>query len=68
MRKWKTNDQDLQRKMESQSGGEKSLPSAENQSDDQSFSKSQFQSTTAWNNVTDQLEFTFESLASYLEE
>ena len=65
--------------MESQSAGEKSLPSAEIQSEDQSFSKSQFQSTTAsqgipkvlgiiWNNVADQLEFTFESLASYLEE
>ena len=30
--------------------------------------RNQFQSTTAWNNVTDQLEFTYESLASYLEE
>ena len=79
MRKWKTNDQDLQRKMESQSAGEKLLPSAEIHSEDQSILKSQLQSTTAsqdipellgitWNNVTDQLEFTFESLASYLEE
>ena len=42
VRKWKTNDQDLPRKMESQSAGEKSLPSAEIQSEDQSFSKSQF--------------------------
>ena len=78
MRKWKTNDQDLQRKMESQNACEKSISPAEIQSEDQSFSKSQFQPNTSqdipkvlgipWNNATNQLEFTFEGLASYLEE
>lgn len=57
---------------------EKSISPAEIQSEDQSFSKSQFQPSTSqdipkvlgipWNNSTDQLEFTFEGLASYLEE
>ena len=70
MRKWKTNDQDLQRKMESQNACEKSISPAEIQSEDQSFSKSQFQPSTSqdipkdvgipWHNSTDQLEFTFE--------
>ena len=78
MRKWKTNDQDLQRKMESQNACEKSISPAEIQSEDQSFSKSQFQPSTSqdipkvlgipWNNSTDHLEFTFEGLASYPEE
>ena len=78
MRKWKTNDQDLQRKMESQNTCEKSISPAEIQSEDQSFSKSQFQPSTSqdipkvlgipWNNSTNQLQFMFEGLASYLEE
>ena len=47
MRNWKTNDQDLQRKMESQNACEKSILPAEIQSEDQSFSKSQFQPCTS---------------------
>ena len=81
MRKWMTNDPELSEKISSEEdqGVDQPKPVSKFQLEDQTFSKSQFQSQdntedfpkvlgTSWNHAGDKLVFTLKNLTSYLAE